>query len=405
MAKLQYSIFNAAYLRAACINLWAARLRTFLAVLGVLVGTASVVALVSSGQLATQHVINQFKELGTDLLSLNIAPMRAHKRTVPVTTTVDMRAISVLAGASPSIRRTAPYLQRFKSLYHGGKRLPVTVLGVTESLQTIAHLSLAQGRFVSALDRYNQYCVLGAQIAEKLRSMGLLYPIGAHLRIGDHVFEVLGVLHPWPQNMLLFMNINRAVLLPLQSVRRWDARSEIQHVLFQLYHGANVRQVQDRITKVGQAALGPRHFSFRSPEQLIQNMKDQRRSLLWLLGLIGGVSLLVGGIGIMNILLVSVMERKREIGVRLAVGARPRDIQSLFLYEAITLTLIGGAAGGLLGMLIAFIIAKMAGWGFVFLWMPLLLGCGVSVLIGVFFGFYPAWKASSMHPVEALRAE
>ena len=166
-----------------------------------------------------------------------------------------------------------------------------------------------------------------------------------------------------------------------------------------------VDEVQVQIHNVLSQIIPGKQLFFRSAKQLIASMMTQRKTLTLLLSLIGSISLVVGGIGVMNIMLVSVVERRREIGIRMAVGARRKDIRYLFLIEAVALSLFGGILGVMAGVLTSYIIAMFAGWAFHLFFFPPFIGFLVSVAVGIFFGFYPAYSASRLDPIQTLRAD
>ena len=174
----------------------------------------------------------------------------------------------------------------------------------------------------------------------------------------------------------------------------------INNFIMQLTTNADIPQVENNINQFTSQLLPTKQLNFRSAKELITKMKNQSAILTLFLGLIGSVSLLVGGVGVMNIMLVSILERRREIGIRLAVGAKKRDIAALFLTEAIMLSLVGGTAGVIIGILVAYIIAWLWHWQFTFFILPPLLGFGVSVLVGIFFGFYKC-----RYPLHRSRSE
>lgn len=194
-------------------------------------------------------------------------------------------------------------------------------------------------------------------------------------------------------------------MVPILTSSAISKYAVINNLIFQLTANADVTHLEKTVKTQLSSYLGSKSFNFRSARELVAKMKNQSDILTVFLGLIGSISLIVGGIGVMNIMLVSVVERKREIGIRLAVGARRIDISFLFLIEAITLALIGGILGVAIGLGIAYLIALLWHWQFTLFFWPPVAGFSVSVLVGIFFGFYPAYLASKLHPIDALRSD
>lgn len=385
-------------------NLAHAKLRTLLALLGILVGTASVVAMVSGGELATHEALRQFKSLGTDLLAVSIngngASMESGK-----SHSLAMQDVITLSAVDKAIQQTAPYTQVFHPVAFAGKQLNSMVLGVTGSFADIVNVKLQSGRFVSLLDKYAHYCVIGQSVYQNLKTMSVHDPVGETIQIGNELFTIVGVADSWQENNFIYADINNTILIPLMASMMLSKYATINNIVMRLQPDANISQVESKIEQaVNQLSLN-QQVSFRSARELIHKMKKQSQILTIFLGLIGGISLLVGGIGVMNIMLVSVIERRREIGIRRAVGATRRDITRLFLTEAIVLALLGGAAGVLLGMLIAYLIAAFSGWEYsLYIW-PACAGFIVSVMVGVLSGLYPAWQAARLAPIDALHSE
>lgn len=394
------------HLKEALANLLNSKLRSFLTVLGVLVGTASVVALVSGGRLATEHALAQFKTLGTDLLAVNIEEARYEQAEIEDPTTVlHIQDINRIARSSPAITDVAPYTTGYGGLNYEGNSLQGSVIGATRSLQKIIKIDLAQGRFVSSYDDQEMFCVIGAELAKNLRALGVLHPIGKQIKIEDHYFTIIGVAKLWTENIFMHSNINTSVIVPIETSLLLSKYTQIRNIIFRLKPKANIESIQHDIQKAVNRIIPGKKLFFRSAKELVASMEKQREALTLFLALIGGISLVVGGIGVMNIMLVSVIERRREIGVRMAVGARRQDIQMMFLTEAVVLTLFGGVFGIIIGELISFFTAFFSGWGFHFYLLPPLAGFLVSVLAGIFFGFYPAYQASQLDPIETLRSD
>lgn len=388
-------------------NLTASRMRSFLAVLGILVGTASVVAMVSSGKMATEAALAQFKNLGTDLLAVSIQQGSASEGSSG-SKGFDLEDALNLPQVSPLIRAVAPYTTIYVPIASEGVEIQGSIIGVTAQLQSMIRIQMSTGRFISFLDRHAYYGVIGHKLAEQLKAAGIWNPIGKQIQLGSTMFTIVGVAAPWPENSFFYEDINSAVIIPIRASNLITKNAKISNVVLLLQPGltiADITQVQNKITRYVEIEVPGAKLFFRSAKELIHNMEAQSQILTLLLGAIAGISLLVGGIGVMNIMLVSVIERRREIGIRLAVGARRRDIQRLFLAEAVILSLFGGVLGVIVGAVASYVIAILGNWPYIFFAWPPGLGCAVSIVTGVFFGFYPAYKASQLDPIQALRSD
>jgi len=388
------------------LNLYFSKLRSSLALLGVLVGTASVVAMVLGGELATHEALKQFKSLGTDLFAVTINNASEDNRDGGgKTENLSLSQALLLAKADNNILRVAPYTQLFHPIYYDGNPINGVILGVTDSFADIVQIKMQAGRFVSIFDNYQFYCVIGHDIYQAMKKISSKEPLGQQLQIGKNIFIIVGIAESWPENGFVYANIDNSVLLPLMASTVVSKYAVIGNIIMRLSQQADISTVQEHVTNHLNHLFSGKNISFRSAKELIAKMQKQSNILTVFLGLIGSVSLIVGGIGVMNIMLVSVVERRREIGIRLAVGARRRDVGALFLMEAVMLSLVGGSLGVLIGILIAYIIAMIWHWQFtLFLWPPL-AGFSVSVAVGIFFGFYPAYQASRLDPIEALRSD
>lgn len=387
-------------------NILVSKMRSLLTLLGILIGTGSVVALVSSGELATQHALAQFKTLGTDLLAMSISPSTAQpSATTGQPARLTLSQVDQLVASSPNIDNAAPYTNYFANINYGATQLQGTILGVTQNLQDIVKIEVDQGRFISFLDNQEFYCVIGNAFAQKIQQTGETNIIGKQLLVGKYYYTVIGTLQPWQQNMFMYADIDNSLLIPIQNSFLLSKYVQIQSIVFKLKPNSDVNATQQSVTDAFNNIMPNQQLYFHSPRELIASMEKQRQTLTLLLSLIGGISLLVGGIGVMNIMLVSVVERRREIGLRMAVGAKQRDIQWMFLTEAVTLTLTGGFLGILVGVMISFIASKLSGWEFQILFEPIIVGFLVSALVGIFFGFYPAYQASRLDPIKTLRSD
>ncbi len=401
----RYGMKLASHVNEAILNLFSAKLRSLLALLGILVGTASVVAMVSGGKLATNEALKQFKTLGTDLLAISISESSDQSQGTDLQNNLSLQQVMSLPKADNEILSVAPYTQIYNSISFNSHEINGNILGVVDSFAKIAHIDLQQGRFIYALDGYAFYCVIGQGIYQEIKKNSLLDPIGQQIRIGDNYFTIIGIAKSWPENSFVYANIDSSILVPLLTSTALSKFAIINNIIVKLAPQANIDTVKDKITTQINQQVTHKTLFFRSAKELIARMSKQSEILTIFLGMIGGVSLIVGGIGIMNIMLVSVVERRREIGIRLAVGAQRADIRTLFLVEAVVLALVGGFSGVVIGTLIAYIIALFSNWQFTVFWLPPVIGFIVSAATGIFFGFYPAHKASQLDPIDALRSE
>jgi len=276
---------------------------------------------------------------------------------------------------------------------------------VTDSFAGMIKIKMLRGRFISFLDRTSFYCVIGNKVYETIKKTTFKDPIGQTLQIGKNVFVIVGVADAWPENGFVYANIDHSVMIPILASFAVSKYAAINNIILRLRPNADIDNVENTVRSTLNSYLSNKQYNFRSAKELITKMKKQSDILTVFLGLIGSVSLIVGGIGVMNIMLVSVVERKREIGIRLAVGARRIDISMLFLMESIVLALVGGFLGVVIGIIIAYLISVLWEWQFTLFWWPPLAGFSVSVLVGIFFGFYPAYLASKLNPIDALRSD
>lgn len=393
----------ATHIREAIANITAAKLRSFLAVLGILVGTASVVAMVSSGELAIEHALEQFRKIGTDLLAVSFHPDKPTESDEQQIFGLDKT--KVLQQTVPQIQLIAPYITLSQTIDYAGHELEGNIIGATAELQDAIKLQIQQGRFLSFLDDSEYFCIVGAKIYAAMQQHGLQNPLGARLDLGGSLYTIIGVLAPWPENPFFYSDINRAVIIPIGTTALLNKQANIHNLILRFEEQTDIDKLQTAIKQFMQSQVPNSRIFFLSPKQIINSMVSQQHTFTLLLGLIGSISLLVGGIGVMNIMLVSVTERRREIGIRKAVGANSQSIRTLFLSEAVILTLFGGTLGVIIGIIISFTVAYFAHWAFHLFILPPIIGFAVSVAVGIFFGFYPAHKAAKLDPIATLRSD
>ncbi|MFA5959627.1 MAG: ABC transporter permease [Tatlockia sp.] len=392
------------HFKQAYVNLAAAKLRSFLAVLGILVGTAAVVALISCGQLATEKALQQFRALGTDLLAVSAYPKNQTK-TSATESQIGLDVWRKIPEHIPSVLQIAPYSTAYQPLSFAGTALHGAVIGADERLAKIIRITMAKGNFVSFVDSFEHFCVIGDGLARQLEQIHFADPIGQQLRIGQTLYTIIGIAAPWKENSFFNEDINQAVIIPLSGMALISKDSKINNAVLLLKSDSVIDEVIGEIKKIIGLQAPKLNVFTRSAKQIIASMESQGHIFTLLLAIIGGISLLVGGIGVMNVMLVSVSERKKEIGIRKAVGAKNKAIAALFLAESVMLSFLGGTLGVLLGLLFTWVIAYFSNWPFIVFFLPPLAGFAVSVATGVFFGFYPAMRAAKLEPMASLRSE
>ncbi len=397
------------HFREAIRQLLSSKLRAFLAVLGILVGTASLVAMVFIGQLAENQILAQFRSLGINLLAVSIYSQGDEYSAPNIHDSLHLDDAENLIHSSPNISLIAPYTGDYGNVIYQGNSENATAVGITPAMFNIAQLSLQNGRLLSFLDTNDYFCVLGQDLAKRVlteshqKSPESL--LNTQIQIGNNIFTIVGILKPWPTNFFFNTDFNSSILIPLSTALGSQKNSSVDNIALRIKTTQELSKTEEQIKIYIKSHTRHQEIIIRSPKSLIDSMAQSSETMTLLLALIGGISLLVGGIGIMNIMLVSVAERHREIGIRKAVGAKNKDIILQFLIEAIVLSLFGGIAGMILGIAIAYTVAFIKSWPFAIFFLPPILGCIVTILIGIFFGFYPAYKASQLDPIETLRSE
>ncbi|SMP62975.1 putative ABC transport system permease protein [Desulfonatronum zhilinae] len=392
-----------ANLREASRSLIAAKQRSILALLGIVIGIGSVIALVSTGALAQRETLRQFMEMGTDIISIQMEQGRGERGGAP--TGFSLEEALALPERLATIRSVAPYASAFGELRREGQRISIPLLGVTESFLDMNKLELEQGRFISDLDVLMSHSVLGGNLAQRLLGQGMAVGVGEHVYFDNRKLTVAGILRPAAMGAMRPYEASEGLMLPITTVLRVSPQNAIRTIMARLEPGVAASQATAEVQAYFAGLSRPKQIRVTSPEQIIEHMERQSRMFTLLLGAIGSISLVVGGVGVMNVMLVSVSERRREIGIRRALGAQKRDIQWQFLIESVLLSLVGGILGILIGVGASYGIAHYSGWRFELVHGALLLGVGVSAAVGIFFGYYPARQAAALNPIQALRAE
>jgi putative ABC transport system permease protein len=404
--------------RSALRALSANALRSVLTMLGIIIGVAAVIAMIAVGQGATQRVQEQMKGLGSNIMlvlpgGVSQAGVRLGAQTRQRLTEEDAQAIAL---EIPEVQVAAPTSRTTGQLVWGNSNWGSTIIGVNNDFLEARDWPLQSGRMFDAAELAGSAKVawVGATVVREL--LGDQDAVDQVIRVRGIPITVIGVLSPKGQNSM-GQDQDDVVMIPIGTLRNriWggDATSRLKRVgaiSVKVRDGQDMKEVESSIQdllrqrfKVQAGADDP--FTVRNLTEILQAQEESSRVMTLLLAAVAGISLVIGGIGIMNIMLVSVTERTREIGLRMAVGARGRDILAQFLIEAVTLSLIGGAIGVLLGALATWAVGAFAGWDVSLSWASVVLAVGFSGLVGVFFGFYPAQRAAKMLPIQALRYE
>ncbi len=385
------------------------KMRSVLTMLGIIIGVGSVIAAVSITTGATKQVEDRVSALGQNVVtvfsgSFTSGGMRGGWGGAPTLTIED--AVAIKAEVA-NVVAVSPEVRDRNQVLANGLNWNTMVLGEGPDYTQIRSWSVSEGAMFTDADvrGVTKVAVVGKTIVDQLFPNE--NPIGQNIRVRDIPFKIVGVLAPKGFN-LFGQDQDDTVLIPYTShMRRVSKRTFVNSILVQCTTADAITKVQQDITELLLQRRSGREqdFTVRTQLELAQTMTATSKTMSVLLGAIASVSLIVGGIGIMNIMLVSVTERTREIGIRMAVGARAGDILVQFLVEAVTLSAIGGIFGICLGMATAHIVAESTGWPTLTPVSWIVIAAFSSAIVGVVSGFYPAWKASKLDPIEALRYE
>jgi putative ABC transport system permease protein len=411
MAARRRASFGASF-SSALEALLANSLRSLLTILGVIVGVGAVIVAVSLTQGASSSINARLTGLGTNLLTINsgFTNTGGARGAVGSAQTLTQADADALAGVS-HVANVSPLISKSSQVIFGGQNWNTRIQGVYPSFQTIDNWSIDQGAWFSDADESSStpVAVLGATVADNLFPAGATGAVGQTVLINSQAFRVIGVLQA--KGAVGAANQDDVVYVPFSAAQQRLTNSQfVSQIQVQVDSADNVNDTQTAITSLLEQrhnlpAGGPDDFQIRSSNQLVATAQSQEQTLTFLLVGIAAISLLVGGIGIMNIMLVSVTERTREIGIRMAIGARRRDVRDQFLIEALTLSVAGGLIGIAIGLVGGYILTRNYSLPFAVNPLSVLLAAGVSALIGVGFGFYPAVRASRLDPIVALRSE
>ncbi len=397
----------------ACDGLKANKLRSMLTMLGIIIGVGAVIAMVAIGIGMQQKVANSIAGLGSNLLIVMPganSPSGGVRLAAGSNITLTPKDAQAIAQEIAGVSAAAPAVSRQLQLVYGNQNWLSSVQGSTPDFLTVRNWNVASGAFFTSrdMDSRARVAVIGQTVATNL--FGDISPIGQTIRINKAPFRVIGLFETKGQSAV-GQDQDDIVVVPLTTAMdRLLGITYVNMINVQATSGDVVNQVQDDIITL----LRVRHhlpsgvpddFSVRNLAAIMNTAEETTHTITTLLACIAAISLVVGGIGIMNIMLVSVTERTREIGIRKALGATYKNILLQFLIEAIVIGVTGGIMGIFVGVAGAYIISTVAGWNTVISSVSILLAFGVSVAIGLFFGLYPARKAALLDPIDALRYE
>jgi putative ABC transport system permease protein len=390
-------------------------MRSALTMLGIVIGVGAVIAMLAIGAGARERVSEEIDSMGSNLLivfsgSTSSGGARMGAGSEPTITLQDAEAIK---RECPAVLDVAPSHSGTAQVVYGNQNWSTVVIGTTPSLLDIREWQIVAGRPLTEQDDRSiaKVCVLGKTVVDNL--FGGIDPVGKVVRIKKVPFTVIGVLRSKGQTMM-GQDQDDIIYVPILTAQKKLFRPLFAGMIqFMMIKGRSMDELEDGQQQI-EELLRQRHrigihqqddFTVKNLTQMMQTAVNIARIMTLLLGAIASISLLVGGIGIMNIMLVSVTERTREIGIRIAVGAKTWDIRLQFIIEAVTLSLIGGGIGIIFGQAGSIAVAKLAGLPVIISPLSIAVAFGFSAAVGVFFGFYPAYKASLLNPIDALRYE
>ena len=391
------------------------KMRSILTSLGIIIGVSSVIIMLAIGMGAQRSMAENMAKMGSNLLMVvsgsttsgGIRMGAGSKQTLTYSDALDIQK------KCPSVLAVAPYLSGTKQVVFGNQNWSTGIQGTTPNVMIVRDWGVEYGRSFSDEDVSNstKVCLLGQTVAENL--FGDLDPVGKTVRIEGMPFTVVGVLESKGQSGM-GQDQDDTIMIPITTAQKKligvDFSGMVRHIMVKAVDENAVYTAQDEIKELlrERHRLGSKQeddFTIRNLTQMMETAKESAKIMAILLGSIASVSLLVGGIGIMNIMLVSVTERTKEIGIRMAIGAKASDIRIQFLLESLLLSLMGGTVGVVLGILLAKFVEAFFDLPVYIAWWSLLLSFGFSGLVGVTFGYYPAYRASLLDPIEALRYE
>lgn len=387
-------------------NLQSNVVRSTLTMLGVIIGVMAVIVMVSLGEGAKKQITQNITAMGSNLLIVFPGHGQTRGGSFGGGTTITNSTLPIIQRSSTYIAAISPEARGRGLVTAGPNSYQTSIVGCMISYLQVRNYGIGSGVFFTEEDirARRRVAVLGSYVAEQIFPGE--DPVGREIKIGTLRVKVTGVLQSKGQSG--FGNNDDLVLMPISTVQaRVTGNKNLSSIYIQIQ---NEQAMDVANTQIGNALLNyfkgdDTKYNIRNQAEILSSVQQATQTFTFLLAGVAAVSLLVGGIGIMNIMLVSVTERIKEIGIRKAIGAPKEEILALFLIEAITLSVVGGLIGIALGWLMATIVASVSGWQTIITFPSVLISFGFSILTGLFFGVYPAYKAAGLHPIDALRYE
>jgi len=385
------------------------KLRTFLTALGIIIGVASVISMISIGEGARSQTQDTISKFGTNIITVKPGQKKSRHVTTGKVDTLTMDDANYIKTNISLITGVAAQVYRSAQLKFENKNTNTTVRGTGASYARLANFEMDRGRFFNdeEIRSARRVCVVGSTVLKNL--FDNINPLGKTIKVNGKNFLVIGT--TIPKGALSWFDPDDQIFIPVTTAqKRIFGMKHVQSIDVQAGRIEDLEIIIEDITRL----LKQKHnilegkeddFYVQNSAQFLRSWGDSAKTFTYLLGGIAAISLMVGGIGIMNIMLVSVTERTREIGIRKALGAKKKEILEQFLIESVLISFLGGGIGILLGIAISRFVSDIGGWDTIVSTQSILMAFGFSVAIGIFFGFYPANKAANLNPIDALRYE